>query len=56
MWWRWVPTVPLLLLQRVEDVAVLVDRAERRRPRRKRRLRPPPLLRLRATREVGNGR
>ena len=55
MWWRWVPTVPLLLLQRVEDVVVLVDLAERRRLKRKRRLLPPLLLRLRATREYRNG-
>ena len=54
MWWRWVPTVPLLLLQRVEDVVVLVDLAERRRLKR-RRLLLPLLLRLRATREYRNG-
>ena len=39
-WWRWVPTVPLLLLQRVEDVVVLVELAERRRRKRRRRLLP----------------
>ena len=51
------PTGPLLLLQRVEDVVVLVELAERRRRKRRRRLLPLLLrLRTRATREYGERR
>ena len=49
-------TVPSLLLQRVEDVVVLVELAERRlRRRRKRRLPLLLPLRTRVTRECENG-
>ena len=48
-------TVPLLLLQRVEDVVVLVELAERRRLRRKRLRLLLLRLRIRATREYGHG-